>query len=96
MTCAVARFPLIFSLRVWARVRCGQPRARGRGRDTPAVRDWTPAWPEHGVIKDSLSLTLGVDLVVGDRLPLGLEVVVPAGLVYTQRGVERFEGNFLN
>ena len=38
---------------------------------------------------------LDVHLVVGDGLPLGLEVVIAAGLVNTQRGVERLEGEVL-
>ena len=38
---------------------------------------------------------LDVYLVVGDGLPLGLEVVIPAGLVNAQRGVEGLEGQVL-
>lgn len=34
-------------------------------------------------------------LIVGDGLPLGLEVVIAAGLVNTQRGVEGLEGEVL-
>ena len=65
-----------------------QRHARCQGLDTSLSRTWS--------YKGFTEFNTGVHLVVGDRLPLGLEVVVPAGLVYTQSGVERFEGNFLN
>ena len=62
----------------------------------PAIRDWIPAWKKYRFRLDFLMLfRLDVHLVVGDRLPLCLEVVIAAGLVNTQRGVEGLEGEVL-
>ena len=62
----------------------------------PAIRDWIPAWTKIKLRFSVLALSgLDVHLVVGDGLPLGLEVVIAAGLVNTQRGVKGLEGEVL-